>query len=251
MMFRDNLKDEIYFRNYIDSAEKGIPKFIEGIKIGRVAEARIPIIKRTIGGMRLRIIIAKYSLGTELSEIEKEFKSLLKDFSDYWQEGKVLFKLNGKEIKQYLDYHDMLWMLSLSCLFKCPQNDFENIANLIDRDGVKDVLLEFFLKSNLPTRNFNGIESYENGWDLYQSLRKSIGEELDITQRQDLINDYLKNEWKKEHKRSLPSKRDRHSTYHGVWSFESAAIVCLLNLDDAKFRDHPHYPKEMVDYYRG
>ena len=38
--------------------------------------------------------------------------------------------------------------------------------------------------------------------------------------------------------------------YYGRWSFESAVIVAILDLDDSKFRENEYYPKNLVDYYR-
>jgi hypothetical protein len=39
-------------------------------------------------------------------------------------------------------------------------------------------------------------------------------------------------------------------SYFGYWSFESAAIVAALGLDDSSFRDNEYYPKDLVDYFR-
>jgi Domain of unknown function (DUF1911) len=34
------------------------------------------------------------------------------------------------------------------------------------------------------------------------------------------------------------------------FAFEAALAVCAYDLDDASFRDHPYYPRDLVDYYR-
>lgn len=39
--------------------------------------------------------------------------------------------------------------------------------------------------------------------------------------------------------------------YIGYWSFESAAIVYLKDLDDTSLRQYLYYPKDMVDWARG
>ncbi len=35
-----------------------------------------------------------------------------------------------------------------------------------------------------------------------------------------------------------------------LFAFEVAVTVCAYDLDDSAFRDHPRYPRELVDYYR-
>ena len=34
------------------------------------------------------------------------------------------------------------------------------------------------------------------------------------------------------------------------FAFEAALAVCAYDLDDSSFRDHPYYPRDLVDYYR-
>jgi hypothetical protein len=34
------------------------------------------------------------------------------------------------------------------------------------------------------------------------------------------------------------------------FAFEAALAVCAYDLDDTSFRDHPYYPRDLVDYYR-
>jgi hypothetical protein len=38
--------------------------------------------------------------------------------------------------------------------------------------------------------------------------------------------------------------------YYGYWSFESAAIAILRNIDDRTFRNHLLYPKDLADWAR-
>ncbi|MDC5260008.1 DUF1911 domain-containing protein, partial [Acinetobacter baumannii] len=38
--------------------------------------------------------------------------------------------------------------------------------------------------------------------------------------------------------------------YFGYWSWEAAAVTWLLDIDDALYRDHEFYPKDLVDFAR-
>ncbi|MFC5049068.1 PoNe immunity protein domain-containing protein [Rubritalea spongiae] len=37
--------------------------------------------------------------------------------------------------------------------------------------------------------------------------------------------------------------------YFGTWAFEAAAVSAVTDIDDTIYRDHPYYPKELVDNY--
>lgn len=39
-------------------------------------------------------------------------------------------------------------------------------------------------------------------------------------------------------------------SYFGYWSWEAAAVTWLLNIDDATYREHQFYPKDLVDFAR-
>ena len=43
---------------------------------------------------------------------------------------------------------------------------------------------------------------------------------------------------------------EEYSAYEGYWAFEAAAVCILLGLDDAPFRDHMVYPKDLADWAR-
>ncbi len=247
---RDERKCKDYFDSYIEQSSKRIEKFELWILSGKTPEERIPIVKKGIGASKLRKIIAKYSRGYLPSEIRSDYISLLKDFEDYWPKGHVLMSYNGKELRQYLDYDDMLWMLSLGILFDVAKEDFQVLVDLIIRDGVKDKVYDYLIANKLECDDLDGEESYEFGWDLYSSLREAINKNQSKEQRIELLRNSLKSEWKKEHNHLLSTPKDRHETYFGAWSFESAAIVVINDLDDSSIRDNEYYPKDLVDYYR-
>ncbi|XZT90512.1 PoNe immunity protein domain-containing protein [Acinetobacter baumannii] len=43
---------------------------------------------------------------------------------------------------------------------------------------------------------------------------------------------------------------DEGYLYYGYWSWEAAAVTWLLGIDDALYRDHEFYPKDLVDFAR-
>jgi len=248
-MCRDKNRDRDYFKEYIDKSKSRIEKFESWIVIGKTPEERIPIVLKSIGSIKLRILIAKYSLGNSTTEIEQDYLELLKKFDKYWPVGQVLMKHEGKELKQYLDYDDMLWMLSFGYLFNVSNQYFELLADLIDRDEVIDHLYEFILSRKL-NREAKSQESYEYGWDLYKSLRQAIQVDQSQIDSIKLVAVHLEKEWKKDHKEMLKSIESKNPIYYGAWSFESVSIVAILGLDDSTFKDNQYYPKDLLDHYR-
>ncbi len=49
--------------------------------------------------------------------------------------------------------------------------------------------------------------------------------------------------WKPKHARGK-------SYFFCDFAFEVALAVCAYDIDDSSFRDHPHYPRDLVDHYR-
>lgn len=248
-MNRDKNKDTDYFKRYIEILDTNLKNLVLSIDNNKVSQDRIPILLRSIGGLKLRLLIAKYSAGIHITEIKQDFVQLLHHYSDYWIEGNVLMKYDGRYLKQYLDYDDMLWMLSLGILFKVPLIDFQVLIELIRRDEVVDVVYEYLISFKTNTDFLQVDESYKYGIDHYKSLREFLNSD-NKELNSGLMEQALTIDWKKDHKEMLSLKNSRHDTYFGAWSFESAAIVVILNLDDSKYRHIPYYPKDLVDYYK-
>jgi len=61
-------------------------------------------------------------------------------------------------------------------------------------------------------------------------------------------------DWKpweeEEHKRITDEGHKVYAQPNFDFAYEIALVVCAYDLDDASFRDHPYYPRDLVDYYR-
>ena len=44
--------------------------------------------------------------------------------------------------------------------------------------------------------------------------------------------------------------KGRDHSFLGYWSFEAAAVAYVLDIDDASFRDHEFYPRDLADFAR-
>lgn len=45
-------------------------------------------------------------------------------------------------------------------------------------------------------------------------------------------------------------QKGREYGFYGYWSFEAAAVTIVLDIDDASYRDHEFYPRDMADFAR-
>jgi len=174
--------------------------------------------------------------------------------NDGWSKNIVNINNNGIILKQYTlsAYDEMLWMLSLGYLLDINEADFKKLVDVIDRDGVKDFLFEFIILAKVKDRQPIKEESYQEFFGVpqtFEKLRKAI-KETDKAKAEKLVKEFVTKEWYKNHKDSgwYDSHKSKHDTYFGYWSFETAAVVKIMGLDDSGFMDCQYYPKDLVNY---
>ncbi|WP_082468447.1 PoNe immunity protein domain-containing protein [Pedobacter sp. R20-19] len=192
-----------------------------------------------------------YSGGSPISDIKLQIPIGLKLISESW-DGFWLIDHNGKKLNQYglSGYDEMLWMLSLGYLLNIDEADFKKLVAVIDRDGVKDYLFEFIIRAKLKDRQPISQESYVEFFgvpEIFEKLRQAINE-TDKANAEKLVKEFVTKDWCKNHKDAgwYNSHKSKHDTYFGYWSFETAAVVKIMGLDDASFRDCQYYPKDLV-----
>jgi len=253
---RDLKKDLQYFENYIKTELERINQFIYWIDSGRTPLERIKYVKSTITEIKIGLIFAIYSSGKSYEVLYKNIIDSISWISHNWNGFWKLKNSKGQELNQYIlsAYDEMLWMLSLGFLLDIPNEEFQKLVNVIDKDGVKDNLFEFIIRAKLPNRKPIEKESYQEFFGVpkvFEKLRLAI-KETDKTKAEMLIKEFITKEWYKNHKDAgwYNSHKSKHNTYFGYWSFETAAVVAIMDLDDSSFKDCEYYPKDLVDYYR-
>jgi hypothetical protein len=246
---RDRFKDSSYWERFILEDQRLRIKRYHKLDNNLIAVDRINIVKQSMVWGYLRIVIAKYSAGYKVDDLEEDLLKAINLTHESWVDGawKLLYK--GKRLNQYTlsGYDVMLWMLSLGYLLDVKEKDFIKLVNVIDRDGVKDLLFEFIINAKLKNRKAIEKESYEYGWILFGKIRQAISEK-DKAVSVDLVKVYVRKDWYKEHRNEgwYNSHKNVHDSYFGYWSFETAAVVKILNLDDSSFIDCQYYPKDLV-----
>ena len=199
---------------------------------------------------QLRHIIARYSRGDSMEELRQEFPELIRKISltekmnqKKYPGSEHVFVHRGRFLESF---RDALVILSLGlCLRVSP----EEIAAVLQYFERGDPLLETIVGSAAPElKGSLGPPAFYDTFDrLYDALN------ADETTREHCVREYL-NVWYSEKMDGL-SVKDTHLTegradYVGYWCFEAAGVVAALDIDDQTFADHPHYPRDLVRFYR-
>ncbi|WP_435353258.1 PoNe immunity protein domain-containing protein [Emticicia sp. SJ17W-69] len=248
---RDKIKNKDYFNCNIELHSNLIQRGLNLLKGGKVVETQIPRFKKGIFDNYFFILICSYSIGHDKETIKRNLLNAIDYLKDSWSSEIVLLNNQGKIYNQYAEnYDEMLWMLSLGYLLNIDEKDFKKLVDVIDRDNVKDFLFEFIIRAKLKDREIIVEESYQVFFgipNVFEKLRQAINES-NKKNAEKLAKDFITKDWYKKHKDSgwYNSHKSKHDSYFGYWSFETAAIVKIMNLNDSEFGDNQYYPKDLI-----
>ncbi|WP_409369935.1 PoNi-like cognate immunity protein [Lysinibacillus sp. 38-6] len=178
-------------------------------------------------------IIAKYSLGENISTIEADYENAIGS----------LEKIGEREV----GYINLLWMVSLGILLETDKNSFERLNKVVEKENINDSVIDLLLYASEvgPTKITN--EYYKE--NPYAKTREII--ELAQTDKKEAskkLQTYMEKEWFKGHYDYEWKNAHKEPGYVGFWSFESAALAKILELDDTSLVNNNHYPYDLAHY---
>lgn len=199
---------------------------------------------------QLRHMIARYSHGDSLADIRQEFPELVHKIAltdkmnmENYPHGVHVLEHRGRFVESF---RDALVVLSLGLCLRVSEDQIAAVLSYCERG---DPLLETIAGSSAPgLKKSMAAPAFYDFFDrLYDALNANA------TERERYVRDYL-NVWYSVKMDGL-SIKDTHLTegqadYVGYWCFEAAGVVAALNITDETFADHPHYPKDLVAFYR-
>lgn len=249
---RQNYKDIEYYKRYISEMETIEKRSINRHKLGQIPQDRLQPFFDFFRENALIKTKLKYTFGESIEEVKKEFENVINYAYENWV-GLWTLKISEEKIlKQYTlsGYDEMVAMLSLAYLLEVPENDFRKLVNLVDQDGIKDFLLEFIIRAKLKDRQPILEESYQKYFGVpkvFERLRQVITEK-DKPTAEKQVKEYITKEWYKNHRGQgwYNCHKSVHDVYYGYWSFETAAVVKIMSLDDSSFLNCQYYPKDLV-----
>lgn len=235
---RDTIKDLDYFKGQIEDYDYSIDRKLSKLK--KTEDVKI-IRKRywSIFFNTLHKIIANYSIGSEIQEVRMIYLEAL----DYMQKG---WNEKDEDFNGYYsvdDFYDVLTMLSLGYVLNIKNEKLLALVKLKNvvkaPDFLLDTLCAAIKNKPLPTKKEVMLgNTYDSLWEVLQAPTKE-----EATQ---LLHKYVKSDWYR--KSQAHSWYDSHksNSYFGYWSFESVALVKLLNLDDTTFKGLKYYPYDLL-----
>lgn len=215
---RDNRKDWKYFKRYLEYQYSRIKKKKSKLEDADADKKQRILVSLT--GYELDLLKAEFSAGTSKENLKISLNEAIKIAEEYSD----------------ITYEDVLNLLSLAVIL----DDSSETKNLIDKNKEKidsDRLLKFLAYY---------IEENKILWDEKIVLRdefKGLDLVFSSNDKEEKLNSYLKS-WYEEHAGYgwYDSHLGDSDTYCGYWSFESAAIVVILGLNDSKLKESEYYP---------
>ncbi len=227
-----------YHKEFIEENREDIKSLEEDTKNGiqRYSKDNKSIIEGTyLANFRYEMedIRAKYSLGEDISVIEEDFHNAIYDLEN----------TGSREI----GYLSLIWMISLGILLETNKKNMERLKKIVDTKNMNDAVIDFLLcASDFGYTNMTNRYYKENPYaktreiiELAQTNKKEASKRLQTYMEKEWFKGHYDYEWKNAHK---------EPGYVGYWSFETAAIVKILELDDISLKDNNHYPYDLAHY---
>jgi hypothetical protein len=199
---------------------------------------------------QLRHMTARYSRGDSLDDLRREFPELVNKIvltdkmnTENYPDGIHVFEHRGRFVESF---RDALVVLSFGLCLRVSEDEIAAVLSYCERG---DPLLEAMAEAAAP-----GLQkpirtpAFYNFFDrLYDALNAAT------TERVRCVREYL-NVWYSLKMEGLSVKgthlTEGQADYVGYWCFEAAGVVAALDINDETFAGHPHYPKDLVAFYR-
>lgn len=244
-MLRDNLKSLEYFQDEIIYAEefiqenkKEITDLEEDIKngISRYPKDNQSIINSTYQTnaiYEMKKMCALYSSGMQIEELNQDFEYAILCMENY-----------GGHIIGYLN---LLWMISLGILLETDKENIKRLSKLVEKENIKDSVIDYLLyASDIGWTKVTDIYYKENPYSKTKEIIELA--ERDKIEASKRMQKYMEKEWFKGHYDYEWKNAHKEPGYVGFWSFETAALAKILELDDSSLKGNNHYPYDLAHY---
>lgn len=236
---RDTIKSD-GIKKLIEEIESELPLIVKDIEDSKTVEVKLKL-KRLYFSSLLELTIAYYSSGASKEVVTTALSKAIDSFSD-------CFKWNGFE-NTFGGYDIFIWMLSLSILCGVDNEYFAKVVSVIERDKVKDKLIDFLIKYKDPS--WKGDSGNFVQKEPYSSISKTIDEPTEANGIQSLKAYLNPNVWYVGHSDAYwhdLHKAKRSSNYFGYWAWEAAALVKAKGWNDEALKGTDYYPYDAVHW---
>lgn len=184
-------------------------------------------------------LISLYSRGDAIETMQAPFQEIVATLASYL--GHQREGTRPDDFKYLGQYMTSLWMVSLGILLDVEDSTMRELVALLGNEG-RDGLYEFIVGARVSGRAKNAPLMHPA-----QFTELGVSLHSDAAERPTLINAFLTSYYKR---MSELAWYDTHlkadPVFFGYWSFEAAAVVKILKVPDAFFRDNIYYPRDLA-----
>ena len=215
---RDNLKNKAYYQAYLD---------YQYVRI----EKKTAKLEKSEGEKRQRVLLSLTSFEVDLLKAEFSYGASQEDLKSL-----LIRAMNIISENKNVTYEDLLTLLSLAVMLEAGNNAkglIDSNRNVIKEDRLLNYL-SFYLETNSIV------------WDRNIPLKKEyvlLDCIFNAVDKESVLNEYL-SKWYEAHKGFAwhnSHLRDT-DTYCGYWSFESAAVAKIENMNLGKINNSAYFP---------
>lgn len=180
-----------------------------------------------------------FSVDIPLSEIKEVFTQTFDNF---------ILSLD----ENFETYNYLLKVISKAILFDISKENLEQLASFVGKMDTNknleiwrpDKVIGFLLQSRVSNFQIPSEVLFPSMYTLLEKVLDSGSK----SEAEEAMKVYLDN-WYDLHKTDpWYNNHKKQRGYSGYWCWEAAAIVKIMKLDDTSFKDHPHYPYDMVHW---
>lgn len=177
------------------------------------------------------LFLAAYSKGAPLEQCREMYLQCLRCSEDLW--------------KRKTNYTDLVWYVALGVLFRVEPQDAAILERITVATGCADQLTCAFLRALNPNNTVRVMDDVPHPYRVACAVL-----DMDCQKAESALVKYLERTWYQGQKTQLWHDNHKLGGYHylGYWSFETAALVRILGLNDEKLKKSPYYPPDLADY---
>lgn len=220
---RDALKNESYYKNYLQFLNKTLIRFECLAESYGGRKGNRPLRKYYMDKMSVL-----YSSGAEIALIKEVYPKFLDCFIHTWTTE------DGFEI--------LLNTVSLAVLLNMKKVDMNLAMEFFEQENINDYAIDYLL------------HSIDQSWDIGKNpirypVRYAMLKDIISSRSIAVAKDYL-NKWYELHKDAAwyDSHKSKEDIYTGYWSYEVGAIIKVLGLNDLELQNQSYYPYDLVHF---
>jgi hypothetical protein len=241
-MFRDKFKAESYFKD-------SIPAIVDSIKRSKAKtlqyeiqlKGQMPLVNYyNIANGILIYLKRAYSLGEPVANLVSPAREMITNYTKSWYPD-ADYSDGGD-----MPYSEFLTIVSIGVLLDTKE-ELATLHKLVKEVDYKDYLIDFLF----TYVDMSGGLSDQLLWPDDKACQKL--KEITRSAKPEtsgLIREYLTYDFytKVNFEDEYNSHKRNDNVYDGYWSFEAAAVVKIMGIDDSSFKENPYYPYDMAHF---